>query len=129
MDEVAQGKLLNADLGTLRVRPLRSRGDEELGILRLLQTAQAPPPKPAPPIAFLIGRIGYFSSDNAFRTDPGLSEQIFQTGLSLYLAPRISERTSLYAIAETSLARYRNLEGVSYNTLETQIGLRQPTAP
>ncbi len=129
VDKVAQGILDEEDLGTLRVKPLQSRGDEELGILRLLQTAQAQLPPPAPPVAFLVGQIGYFSSDNAFRTDPSLSEQIFQTGLSLYIAPRLSERTSLYAIAETSLARYRNLEGVSYNTLETQIGLRQRLLP
>lgn len=116
---------LDEDLGTLQVQPVRSRETEELGILQLLQTAQARAPRPAPPIAFLTARTGYFSSENIFRSDPGLSEQIYQSGLSFYLSPRLSERTSLYVIAETNIAQYENLSRISYNDLGIQVGLRQ----
>ncbi|MGB3291995.1 MAG: hypothetical protein WBB01_03265 [Phormidesmis sp.] len=125
----SNSSLLNEDLGTLQVLPLRSRENEELGVLQLLQTAQARAPKQASPIAFLTGRAGYFSSENVFRSDPSLSEQIYQTGLSFYLSPRLSERTSLYVIAETNIARYENLRRVSYNDLGVQAGLRQRLSP
>ena len=117
------------ELGILRLRQERSRSDDELGILRLLQTASVPPPPPREPIAFLSGRLGFFSSENAFRSNPKLSETIYQSGLSLYLFPKLSNDTSLYAIAETNLARYENFESVDYNELEVQIGLRQRLLP
>ncbi|MEM9090375.1 MAG: hypothetical protein AAGC93_16700, partial [Cyanobacteria bacterium P01_F01_bin.53] len=61
---------LDDELGTLRIQQTRGRANEELGVLRLLQTAQAPPPPPKPPISFLTGRLGFFSSENAFRSNP-----------------------------------------------------------
>ncbi len=126
----SSGEKLDDDLGILRVRQLRSRTDEELGILRLLQTAQAtPPPPPKQPTAFLTGRLGVFSSENAFRSDPRLDEQIYQSGLSLYLFPKLSDNTSLYAIAETNLARYENFDSVNYNEIELQLGIRQRLLP
>ena len=131
------------ELGDLRLQLQRSRQNEDLGILRLLQTAQAPPPPPREPIAFISGRLGFFDTDNAFRRSTGslgrLSDQIFQSGLGIYLFPKLSESTSLYAIAETSLGRYRKYpsfpnktggdeQTVNYNQLELQLGLRQRLA-
>lgn len=113
-------EVLDDDLGTLRLQQTRSRSNEELGILRLLQTAKAEPPPPRPPIAFLGGRLGFFNTDNAFRSEIEIEDQIYQLGLTLYLFPKLSEKTSVYAIAETSLARYE----VDYNELEVQAGLR-----
>ncbi|MGC1309984.1 MAG: hypothetical protein WA885_22380 [Phormidesmis sp.] len=122
----------NDELGNLRLQQVRSRENEELGILRLIQTAQArartkPPSKQ--PITFLTGRLGYFHSENAFRSDPSLSEEIYQSGLAFYAFPKLSADTSLYAIAETNLARYEELDRVSYNELEVQLGLRQRLFP
>ncbi len=116
---------LDDELGTLRLQQTRSRSNEELGILRLMQTAQAPPPPPRQPIAFLGGRLGFFNTSNAFRSEVEVEEQIYQSGLALYLLPKISEKTSLYAIAETNLARYE----VDYNELEIQAGLRRRLLP
>ncbi|MBE9063375.1 hypothetical protein [cf. Phormidesmis sp. LEGE 11477] len=113
-------QVLDDDLGTLRLQQTRSRKDEDLGILRLMQTAQAPPPPPKLPIAFLGGRLGFLDTNNAFRSETAIEDQIYQTGLSLYLFPRISEKTSLYAIAETNIARYE----IDYNEIEVQAGLR-----
>lgn len=130
---VQEGEALDDELGELRLLQLRSRENEELGILRLLQTAEAPPPPPKPPIAFLSGRLGFFSTENAFRSTPppdrSFEEQIYQAGMTLYLLPRLSETTSVYAIAETNIARYHNFESVHYNELEFQLGLRQRLAP
>lgn len=119
----------NNELGTLRVQPTRSRASEELGILRLMQTAQAPPPPPKPPISFLTGRLGFFSSENAFRSNPRIDESIYQSGLAYYLFPKLSDGTSLYAIAETNLARYDQFQSVNYNELEVQLGVRQRLLP
>ncbi|MGB7085131.1 MAG: hypothetical protein WBD47_06230 [Phormidesmis sp.] len=129
LQENSQDGQPDDELGILRLRQERSRSDDELGILRLLQTASVPPPPPREPIAFLSGRLGFFSSENAFRSNPKLSETIYQSGLSLYLFPELSNDTSLYAIAETNLARYENFESVDYNELEVQIGLRQRLLP
>lgn len=120
---------LDDELGTLRIQQTRGRANEELGVLRLLQTAQAPTPPPKPPISFLTGRLGFFSSENAFRSNPRLSETINQAGLAYYLFPKLSDRTSLYAIAETNLARYGNFGTVDYNELEVQLGVRQRLLP
>ncbi len=134
------------ELGSLRLQLERSRQNEDLGILRLLQTAQAPPPPPKEPIAFLAGRLGFFNTDNALRTEDRLENQIYQTGLSVYIFPQLSKNTSLYAIAQASLGRYErsgftiprpnpsNPEGRSkpiypdYNQLELELGLRQRLA-
>ena len=134
------------ELGDLRLQLERSRQNEDLGILRLLQTAQAPPPPPREPIAFLAGRLGFFDTDNALRTQDRLENQIYQTGLSAYFFPKLSKNTSLYASAEASLGRYEksgftlsrptsaNPEGRSkliypnYNQLELELGLRQRLA-
>ncbi|KPQ36466.1 MAG: Uncharacterized protein conserved in bacteria (DUF2320) [Phormidesmis priestleyi Ana] len=157
--------VIDDELGNLRVEVQRTRGDEELGILRLLQTAQAPPPPPREPIAFISGRLGFFDTDNAFRSNDVLREgndipkteelvelgrrsnQVFQSGLAIYLFPKLSDDTSLYAIAETSLARYNQLEDLdfngtnleerfgdnlvntSYNQIQLQLGLRQRLLP
>ncbi len=117
--------VLDDELGTLRLQQTRSRNNEELGILRLLQTAQSPPPPPKPPIAFLGGRLGFFNTDNVFRSEVGIEEQIYQSGLSLYLFPKLSDKTNLYAIATTNLARYE----IDYNELEVQAGLRHRLFP
>lgn len=125
LDAVSEGfvaqtdGVLDYDLGTLRLRQTRSREDEELGVLRLLQTAQAPPP-PKSPIAFIGGQLGFLDTDNAFRSETAVEDQIYQSGLTLYLFPQLSENTNLYAIAETSLARY----DVDYNEIEVQAGIR-----
>ena len=134
------------ELGSLRLQLERSRQNEDLGILRLLQTAQAPPPPPREPIAFLAGRLGFFDTDNALRTNDRLENQIYQTGLSAYFFPKLSKSTSLYASAEASLGRYErsgftlfrptpsNPAGRSkpiypnYNQLELELGLRQRLA-
>ncbi|MEL6855255.1 MAG: hypothetical protein AAFO83_09100 [Cyanobacteria bacterium J06607_13] len=126
---VQEDEVLDDELGTLRLIQLRSRNNEELGILRLLQTAQAPPPLPKPPIAFLGGRLGFLDTENAFRSTPQLDEQIYQSGLTFFVFPRISDNTSLYAIAETNLARYNNFESVNYNEVEVQAGIRQRLLP
>lgn len=149
-DEVAQRPNLaepqiDEELGSLRVQLQRSRESEELGILRLLQTAQAaPPPPPAAPVAFLSGRLGFFATDNVFRSELRLDDQIVQSGITAYYFPKLSESTNLYAIAETSLARYgnfganytqteprlgRNFPNVDYNQTELQLGLRQRLRP
>jgi len=125
---VEDGEKLDDELGTLRLLQLRSRNNEELGILRLLQTAEATPPPPQPPIAFLTGRLGYFSTENAFRSEPRLDEEIYQSGLTFYVFPKLSNSTSLYGIAETNLARYENFDSVNYNELELQLGVRQKLA-
>ncbi|MEL6262483.1 MAG: hypothetical protein AAFR12_15595 [Cyanobacteria bacterium J06626_6] len=126
---VQDDEVLDDELGTLRLIQLRSRENEELGILRLLQTAQATPPPPKPPIAFLAGRLGFLDTQNAFRSTPQLDEQIYQSGLTFFVFPRVSDNTSLYAIAETNLARYSNFESVDYNELEVQVGIRQRLLP
>ncbi len=117
--------VLDDELGTLRLQQTRSRSNEELGILRLLQTAQATPPPPKPPTAFLGGRLGFFNTDNVFRSEAGIEEQIYQSGLSLYLFPQLSERTNFYAITTANLARYE----IDYNELEVQAGLRHRLFP
>ena len=118
------------ELGELRLQEVQTRGDDELGILRLLQTAQAPPSPPEPPIAFLAGRLGYFNTSNAFRSSPNqLNDEISQSGLTLFFFPRLSKDTNLYAIAETQLARYERFNSVSYNELEFQLGIRQRLLP
>lgn len=117
------------ELGILRLQQTRSRANEELGILRLLQTAQAPPPPPKPPITFLTGRLGFFDSDNAFRSNSRRDESIYQSGLAFYLVPKLSDNTSLYAIAETNLARYDGLKLANYNEVEVQFGVRQRLSP
>ncbi len=134
------------ELGDLRLQLQRSRQNEDLGILRLLQTAQAPPPPPKEPTAFLSGRLGFFDTDNALRSTDRLENQIYQAGLSAYFFPKLSENTSLYAIAETSLGRYEESEFTlprplpnnpelrtkpiypNYNQIELQLGLRQRLA-
>ncbi len=120
---------LDDELGDLRVRQLRSREEEELGILRLLQTAQAAPARPKPPTAFLGARIGYLGSENPLRNRSRLSDQIYQSGLGVYLFPRLSDDTNLYAIADTSLIRYETFEGINYNEVEFQLGIRQRLFP
>jgi hypothetical protein len=134
------------ELGSLRLRLQRSRDSEELGILRLLQTAQvSPPAPPAPPVAFLSGRIGFFATENVLRAPSRLDDRIMQSGITAYYFPRLSESTNLYAIAETSLARYGNFganyvppplpeigevaSNVDYNQTELQLGLRQRLQP
>ncbi len=133
------------ELGSLRVQQQRSRESEELGILRLLQTAQAvPPPLPAPPVAFISGRLGFFATENVFRSNSRLDDRIMQSGITAYYFPQLSENTNLYAIAETSLARYGNLGSnytggepalspkfitADYNQTELQLGLRQRLLP
>lgn len=126
---VQEDDVLDDELGTLRLIQLRSRDNEELGILRLLQTAQAPPPLPKPPIAFLGGRLGFLDTENAFRSTPQLEDQIYQSGLTFFVFPRISDNTSLFAIAETNLARYSNFDSVNYNEVEVQAGIRQRLLP
>ena len=154
----AQDTREDDDLGIIRANPIRS--DVDLGILRLLQTATVKPEPPKAPFAFLIGRVGFLSSDNTFRSngfnpsDFGFtgfdgsqlnrrdSAQIYQAGLSLYLFPRLTENTNLYAIAETNLARYEGDNLVSlnragdtirrtpdYNELEFQLGIRHRLKP
>ena len=119
---------LDNELGTIRASPLRDRGDEDLGVLRLLQRAAAPP-KPRRPIAFLTGRLGYFNSENAFRLDTRESEQIYQSGLAFAAFPSLSENTSLYAIAETNLGRFEQASDRGYNEVELQLGVRQKLFP
>ena len=144
------------ELGIIRATPLRSR-DSDLGILRLMQRAAAKPAPPKQPSAFLIGRLGYLNSDNIFReAEDSISDQIYQSGLSFYAVPALSENTSLYAIAETNLVRFENgnsypnrigrdSQGIgkdlqdevitrerknpSYNEVELQIGIRQKLLP
>ena len=116
------------ELGVIRAVPLRSRGDSDLGILRLLQTKSAPPP-PKEYSAFLIGRLGYINSDNAFRLDSRRSEQIYQSGLSFAAFPKLSKNTSLYAIAETNLGRFERESRRGYNEVELQVGVRQKILP
>jgi hypothetical protein len=149
--QVAESQIAEPDadeeLGSLRVQLQRSRESEELGILRLLQTAQpAQPaqPPPEPPVAFLSGRLGFFATDNVFRSQLQLDDQVFQSGITAYYFPKLSESTNFYAIAETSLARYgnfgvnytqteprlgRNFPNVDYNQTELQLGLRQRLLP
>ncbi|MEL7223632.1 MAG: hypothetical protein AAGL17_01935 [Cyanobacteria bacterium J06576_12] len=121
--------VLDDELGTLRLIQLRARNNEELGVLRLLQRAQAAPPKPPTPIAFLGGRLGFVDVDNVFRDNNRLEEQIYQAGTSLYLLPKISENTSLFAIAETNIARSDTAERVTYNEVQLQVGIRQRLRP
>ncbi len=116
------------ELGNIRVNPLRSRGDEDLGVLRLLQKAAAPP-KVKRPIAFVTGRLGYFNSQNTFRLDTRENEQIYQSGLSVAAFPSLSEDTSLYAIAETNLGRFEQAGDRGYNEIELQLGVRQKLLP
>lgn len=116
------------ELGTIIVNPLRSRGDEDLGVLRLLKRAAAPP-KPKTPIAFLTARLGYFDSENAFRFDNRENENIYQSGLSFAAFPALSENTSLYAIAETNLGRFEQASDRGYNEVELQLGVRQKLFP
>ncbi len=122
--------ILDDELGTLRLIQLRSRDNEDLGVLRLLQTAEAaPPPKPAP-IAFLGGRLGFVNVDNVFRSPVNsIEEQIYQAGLALYLSPKLSDNTGVYAIAETNIARYNEFSEVNYNEIQLQIGLRHRFLP
>ncbi len=120
---------LDEELGDLRVRQLRSREAEELGILRLLQTAQVAPARPKPPTAFLAARIGYLGSENPFRNRSGLSDQIYQSGLAFYLFPRLSNDTNLYAIADAGLIRYESFPSINYNEVELQFGIRQRLLP
>ena len=153
------------ELGIIRANPLRS--DVDLGILRLLQTATAKPKAPEPPFAFLIARLGFLDSDNTFRSSGRRSNgepfngvfvdgilsngvllnrrdnaQVYQSGLSLYLFPRLSKNTNLYLTAETNLARYEgdNLTTIDdgfnvvritpdYNELEFQLGIRHKFRP
>ena len=124
--------VLDDELGTLRLIQLRSRDNEDLGILRILQTAQAAqtaPSPPPPPIAYLGGRLGFVDVDNVFRTVDRIEDQVYQAGLSFYLAPKISENTSFYAIAETNVARYNNVSQINYNELQLQLGVRQKLFP
>jgi len=121
--------LLDDELGTLRLLQLRSRQNEELGILRALRTAQAAPPRPPAPIAFLGARLGFVDVDNVVRNNDRIEEQIYQAGVSAYLVPRLSETTSLYAIAETNIARYNNISAINYNEVQLQVGLRQRLRP
>ncbi len=144
--DVVQGEALpDEELGSLRLRLQRSRDSEELGILRLLQTAQAaPPPPPAPPVAFISGRLGFFATENVFRAPNRLDDRIMQSGITAYYFPQLSENTNLYAIAETSLARYGNLGAnytggdlrlgsefttSDYNQTDLQLGVRQRLLP
>ncbi len=121
--------LLDEELGTLRLVRLRSRENEELGILRILRTAAAVPPPPPTPVAFLTGRLGVVDVDNVFRSDLRIDEQVYQAGIGLYLAPQISESTSLYGIVETNIARYDSFSAVNYNEVQLQLGLRQKLSP
>lgn len=131
------------ELGNLRLQLQRSRTNEDLGILRLIQTAQAAPPPPKQPIAFLAGRLGFLDSDNVFRSnrtavDPRfgdngfirrLDEQVYQAGLTFFLFPKLSESTNLYAIAGTTLVRYDEFSNTDTNQVELQLGVRQRLAP
>ncbi|MGB3296735.1 MAG: hypothetical protein WBA76_00595 [Phormidesmis sp.] len=124
----------DGELGDLRLQLKRSRPTEDLGILRLLQTAQAPPSPPKQPIAFISGRLGFFDTDNVFRSArTRLDDQIYQAGIGAYFFPELSKNTNLYAIAETSLARYEKNptfkdQTINYNQVELQLGLRQRLA-
>lgn len=155
----------DGELGVIRANPTRSRSGD-LGILRLLQTAAAAPPAPKQPSTFLIGKLGYLNSGNIFRSDSpvdprsidlsNISDQIYQAGLSFYAVPKLSENTSLYAIAETNIVRYEKSGryvdsttgspirlrsdsddplntgdplNISYNEVELQLGIRQKLLP
>ncbi|MGB5914322.1 MAG: hypothetical protein WBG63_05625 [Phormidesmis sp.] len=121
--------VLDEELGTLRLIQLRSRENEDLGILRILRTAAAVPPPPPIPVAFLTGRLGFVNVDNVFRSDIRIDEQVYQAGVGLYLAPRISENTSLYGVIETNIARYNDFSAINYNEVQLQVGLRQRLSP
>jgi len=121
--------VLDEELGTLRLIQLRSRENEDLGILRILRTAAAVPPPPPIPVAFLTGRLGFVDVDNVFRSDIRVDEQVYQAGVGLYLAPRISENTSLYGVIETNIARYNDFSAINYNEVQLQVGLRQRLSP
>lgn len=129
---------LDDELGTIRAKPIKRR-DGDLGILRLLQTNAVPPP-PKRPIAFLSGRLGYISADNPFRarvvendeatgqtviTNDRASDQVYQSGIAFGLFPRLSENTSLYAVAGTNLGRFEQAGRRGYNEVELQAGIRQ----
>ncbi len=117
------------DLGKLRLQLQRSRQNEDLGVLRLLKTAQAGPPLPKQPIAYVSGRLGFLDSDNVFRSNQRIDEQVYQSGLTFFLFPELSESTNLYAIAGTSLARYERREDVNNNQVDFQLGIRQRLFP
>ncbi|MEL7356010.1 MAG: hypothetical protein AAFN40_05570 [Cyanobacteria bacterium J06560_6] len=134
--------VLDEELGTLRMVQLRSRENEELGILRLMQTAEATLPTgklPAAPVAILGGRLGFVNVENVFRSTERIQEQVYQSGLSLYLFPRLSEDTSLYAIADTNVARYNTFSDINdpasrgirldYNEIQLQAGVRHRLLP
>ena len=121
--------VLDEELGTLRMVQLRSRQNEELGILRILRTAQAAPAKPKAPIAYLGGRLGFVDVDNVIRSDARVDEQIYQAGAAFYFVPKLSESTSLYAISETNIARYDNISNINYNEVQLQVGVRQRLRP
>ncbi len=132
------------DLGELRLQLQRSRQNEDLGILRLLKTAEAAPPPPKQPVAFISGRLGFLDSDNVFRSDDlgtldgesiplsqrrlptrRLDEQVYQAGLTVFLFPKLSDDTNFYAIAGTSLAAYGRDPQPNNNQLDLQLGVRQ----
>lgn len=106
--------------------------DDELGILRLLELEPLPEPPlvippaaPAPPIAYFLGRLSYFRSNNLFLddTDP-VNDQLVTGGASLLLYPRLDAQTDLIASVEGNLVRYSDLSFLDYNELTFRAAIR-----
>ncbi len=130
-DETSEedGTVRDEELGILRLRPQTNTYDRELGIIRIRPNDEVPlEPEPEPTAqktVFLTARANAFGGSNLFRTPDPIEDRIYQTGVGLYVFPKLSSRTNLVLSAEANLARYDKFSSVDYNELQFQAGVRQ----
>lgn len=97
-------------------------GDPELGTLRVQeQKLQSPPYKP---VAHLLGQVGYFQSNNIFSGVDPVDDGLFSTGLTLFVAPKLGNKTNLITAIDGKLIRYVEHSNANYNLLRLRAGLR-----
>ncbi|MFW6296108.1 MAG: hypothetical protein ACOC04_02835 [Halothece sp.] len=102
--------------------------DPELGSLRLRELEQPPPPSEASEtIFYLLGRVGYFKSDNVFSlaVDP-IDDDLIWTGLTFLATPSLGENTTLLAGVSGNIIRYGgDRTDFDYEQLRFNVSVRQ----
>ena len=122
------------ELGILRVRqPENSEadGDRELGILRVRQPTQPSlkAPLPSQPIGYLLARVSYVQTNNAFFLANQIHDSLTQAGLTLSVTPALGPQTYFVAAIDGSLVHYTNRSEFNYNQLNLKAGISQRLTP
>ncbi|BAZ14149.1 hypothetical protein NIES4071_59890 [Calothrix sp. NIES-4071] len=129
----------NTELGNIIARPrTREPQTSELGIVaqpRQIESpplpTQPPPTKtplpPSQPIAYLLGRVSFFQTDNLFasKVDP-IEDGLIYSGVTLASAPlKLGPKTFLSGSFDANVIRYINQSEFNYNQLRLNVDLYQ----